>query len=59
MKISKLVGERTKEVSAQITAKSQIMLTRAGYIKLVANGIYTLTMPAQRISKKIQNIIRE
>ena len=59
MKISKLVGERTKDVSAQITAKSQIMLTRAGYIKLVSNGIYTLTMPAQRVSKKIQNIIRE
>lgn len=59
MKISKLVGERTKEVPSQITSKSQIYLTRAGYIKLVANGIYTLTMPAQRISKKIQNIIRE
>ncbi|MBQ3494854.1 MAG: proline--tRNA ligase [Clostridia bacterium] len=59
MRISKLVGERTKEVSSQITCRSQALMLRAGYIKMVSNGIYTLTMPAQRVSRKIQQIIRE
>lgn len=59
MLLSKLVGERTKTSPADATAASHILLIRAGYIKLVANGIWTLAMPAKRITKKIENIIRE
>ncbi len=59
MRITKLVGERIKEVPSDASVKSQILLIRAGYIKQVSNGIYTLLPPAQRISKKIQQIIRE
>ncbi len=59
MKISKLLGERLKEVPAGISIKSHAYLIRAGYIKQVSNGIYTLMPPAQRVSLKIQNIIRE
>ena len=59
MLLSKLVGERTKTSPADATAASHILLIRAGFIKLVANGIWTLAMPAKRITKKIENIIRE
>ena len=59
MKLSKLVGERLKDLPSGITAKSHSLLYRAGYIKLVSNGIYSLLPPAQRVSNKIQQIIRE
>lgn len=59
MKISKLLGERLKEAPAGINIKSHAYLIRAGYIKQVANGIYTLMPPAQKISLKLQQIIRE
>jgi len=59
MKISKLLGERIKETPTGITIKSHAYLIRAGYIKQVANGIYTLLPPAQRVSLKLQEIIRE
>lgn len=59
MKMSKLVGERTKNAPADATIKSHIFLMRAGFIKPVANGIYSLAMPAKRIARKIEQIIRE
>lgn len=59
MKISKLLGERLKETPAGINIKSHAYLIRAGYIKQVSNGIYTLLPPAQKINQKIQAIIRE
>ena len=59
MKLSKLLGERTKETPSSATVKSQAYLMRAGYIKQVSNGIYSMLPPAQKVSLKIQNIIRE
>lgn len=59
MRLSHLVGERTKEVPQGANVKSHILLLRAGYMRQVSNGIYTLLMPAQRVSQKIQKIIRE
>ena len=59
MRLSKLLGERTKEAPAVATCISQALLLRAGYIKQVSNGIYSLLPPAQKVSLKIQNIIRE
>lgn len=59
MRISKLVGERVKETPNGVTAISHGLLVRAGYIKQVSNGIYTLMPAAQRVAKKIENIIRE
>ncbi len=59
MRISKLVGERLKDAPANATSRSHIYLSRAGYIKQVANGIYTFLPPAEKVSKKIQDIIRE
>lgn len=59
MKVSSLLGERLKSVSDEIAIESQMLMLKGGYIKNVGNGIFTLLPPAQRISKKIQNIIRE
>lgn len=59
MRLSKLVGERTKTVPGDATIASHILLLRAGYIKLVNNGIWSLAMPAKRIAQKIERIIRE
>ncbi len=57
--MSKLVGERTKENPSDAVIRSHQLLVRAGYIKSVSNGIYTLAMPAQRIAQKIEGIIRD
>ena len=59
MKLSKLVGERYKETPNGAQLKSHILLLRAGYIKQVSTGIFSMLPPAQRVSSKIQNIIRE
>ena len=59
MKVRNLLGERLKHVSDESQIESQILMTKGGYMKPVASGIYSLFMPTQRISKKIQAIIRE
>lgn len=59
MKLSKLVGERLKDVPSGASLKSHIYLLRAGYIKQVSSGIFSLMPPAERVSQKIQKIIRE
>ncbi len=59
MLLSKLVGERTKTSPSDATISSHILLLRAGFIKLVSNGIWSLAMPAKRICQKIEKIIRE
>ena len=59
MRVSKLVSERLKDIPNGVVAKSHSLLLRAGYIKQVSNGIYTLMPAGQRVSLKIINIIRE
>ena len=59
MKLSKLVGKRIKETPNGAALKSHILLLRAGYIKQVSTGIFSLLPPAQRVSQKIQAIIRD
>lgn len=59
MLLSKLVGERTKTNPSDATIPSHILLLRAGFIKLVSNGIWSLAMPAKRVAQKIEKIIRE
>ena len=59
MRITKLVGERLKDTPNGIVSKSHNLLLRAGYIKQVSNGIYTLMPAAQKVSLKIINIIRD
>jgi len=59
MKLSNLVFETTKDTPSVAKIISHILLLRAGFIKQVANGIYTLGMPAQKMALKIENIIRD
>lgn len=59
MKLSKLLGERVKQNSSGATVKSHIYMLRAGYMKQMATGIYTLLTPAKKSVLKIENIIRE
>lgn len=59
MKIDKLAGERFKEKPSDCVIDSHALMVRGGYMKGVANGIYSSYMPLRRITKKIENIIRE
>lgn len=59
MLISKLLGERYKEKPGEAILPSHIYLLRGGYIRQVSNGIYTLLLPAKKVVRKIEQIIRE
>ena len=59
MKLSKLVGDRFKERPAGCLIDSHALMVRGGYIKNVANGIYSQFPPMKRISQKIEAIIRD
>jgi prolyl-tRNA synthetase len=59
MRLSKMIGERYKERPSDCTAESHAVLVRGGYIKFVSNGIYSQYPIMFRISKKIEQIIRE
>ena len=49
----------TKEEPSETEAASHRLLTKAGFIKQVASGIYELTPIAFRVLKKIENIVRD
>jgi prolyl-tRNA synthetase len=59
MLISKLLGERYKEKPGEAAFPSHIYLLRGGYIRQVSNGIFSLLLPAKKIVRKIEQIIRE
>jgi len=59
MRLEKLVGDRFKERPADCVIDSHALMVRGGYIKHVANGIYSSYAVMRRIAKKIEDIIRE
>ena len=59
MKIGKLVGERFKERPSDCSIDSHALMVRGGYMKYVANGIYSQYTPLRRVCRKIEGIIRE
>lgn len=59
MKLEKLVGERFKEKPADCIIDSHALMVRGGYMKYVANGIFSSYTPLKRITKKIEQILRE
>ncbi len=59
MKLDKLVGDRFKEKPADCVIDSHALMLRGGYMKSVANGIYSSYLPLRRITRKIEKIIRE
>ena len=59
MKLEKLVGERFRERPSDCVVDSHALMVRGGYLKNVANGIYSSFTPLKRITRKIEQIIRE
>ncbi len=59
MKLEKLVGERFKEKPSDCTVDSHALMVRGGYMKYVANGIFSAYTPLKRITRKIEQILRE
>lgn len=59
MKLANLIGERFKERPADCAADSHALMVRGGYLKYVANGIYSQYPPLRRVCRKIEQIIRE
>lgn len=59
MKLEKLVGERFREKPSDCVVDSHALMVRGGYMKYVANGIFSSYMPLKRITRKIEQIIRE
>ena len=59
MKVRNLLGNTSKSAPSDCIIESQKLMTRGGYMKYMCNGIYSLYMPTRRITRKIENIIRE
>lgn len=59
MKLEKLVGERFREKPSDCVVDSHALMVRGGYMKYVANGVFSSYMPLKRITRKIEQIIRE
>ncbi|MBR4343751.1 MAG: proline--tRNA ligase [Lachnospiraceae bacterium] len=59
MKVAKMLGERFKNAPKDCVIESHALMMRGGYMKYLANGIFSLYMPAKRIMRKIEQIIRE
>ena len=56
MKLEKLVGDRFKERPSDCQIDSHAIMVRGGYIKYMANGIFSSYAPTKRITKKIEQI---
>lgn len=59
MKLKNLVGQRFKERPADCVIDSHALMVRGGYMKYVANGIFSEYPILRRITAKIERIIRE
>lgn len=59
MKLEKLVGDRFRERPSDCIVDSHAIMVRGGYLKFVANGIFSSYMPLKRVTRKIEQIIRE
>ena len=59
MRMRHLLGERFKETPSDCQIASHALMVRGGYIRQLCNGIYSLYPPARRITRKIEQIIRE
>ncbi len=59
MKVEKLVGDRFKERPSDCKIDSHALMLRGGYMKQVCNGIFSSYTPLRRITRKIEQIIRE
>lgn len=59
MKMSKLFVQTLREFPADAEVVSHKMLTRAGYIRKLASGVYNYLPLMWRVLRKVENIVRE
>lgn len=59
MRMSRMFGRTLREIPAEAELPSHQLLLRAGMIRRLASGLYTLLPLAQRAVRKIEDIIRE
>ena len=59
MKMSSLVGKRTREMPRDAELISHQLLVRGGYIKQLSSGIFSMLPLGKRVALKIEKIIRE
>lgn len=59
MRYSKLFGKTSKTVSSQATAISHKLLLQGGFIRMLSAGRYSLLPLGFKVSKKIEQVIRE
>ena len=59
MKLDKLIGERFKEKPSEAVIDSHALMLRGGYMKQVTSGIFSSYTVLRRITRKIEQIIRE
>jgi prolyl-tRNA synthetase len=59
MRYSQMLLPTLKEAPAEAQVVSHILLVRAGYIRKVAAGVYSLMPLGLRVVHKIQNILRQ
>ena len=59
MKLDNLVGDRFKERPSDCVIDSHALMIRGGYMKHVANGIFSSYTVLRRVTRKIEQIIRE
>ncbi len=59
MRLSQLVGKRVKETPRDAMTTSHIFMIRGGYIRPVSTGIYSLLPLGRKITRKVEQIIRE
>jgi prolyl-tRNA synthetase len=59
MKFDKIIGDRFKERPSDCVIDSHALMIRGGYMKYVANGIFSQYPTLKRVTRKIEEIIRE
>ncbi len=59
MLVRNLLGARYKETPKDCVIASHALMTKGGYIKFMSAGSYSLFAPTKRITRKIEEIIRE
>src|SRR5262252_9352898 len=58
MRYSQALIPTLKEAPAEAQVVSHVLLVRAGYIRKLAAGIYTLLPLGKRVVRKVEDIIR-
>ena len=56
MKLENLVGDRFKERPADAIIDSHALMLRGGYMKHVANGVFSSYTVLRRITKKLNKL---